>query len=184
MLLGLTAISSGYATPYMINRGRDAADIFTATVGMGYGAKARIGPIHAGAFAGVDAAGLRGGELKLWSINGCEGMGLMSIEGTIFSLEIFQYVDQGDRGKDYLAEGFPLISVVEKAESHRAFVHPYYTQIEVAGGVLGTARLGVNPGELVDFILGWAIIDIFNDDIENQDKIEQTTPQEGLPATL
>lgn len=182
MLLGLTAILSGCTMPYMINRGRDAADVFTTTVGVGAGAKARIGPIHAGLFAGIDAAGLRGGELETWSINGCEGMGLMSIEGTVLSFEAFQYVDQGDRGKDYIAEGFPLISVVEKDKSHRAFVHPYYTQIEVAGGVLGTARLGVNPGELVDFILGWAMIDIFADDIENREKIEQKSPVDGLPT--
>jgi hypothetical protein len=31
-------------------------------------------------------------------------------------------------------------------------------------GLGGTLRLGFNPGELLDFILGWTAIDIYNDD--------------------
>lgn len=40
------------------------------------------------------------------------------------------------------------------------------TQIEVAGGVGRTIRLGFNPGEFLDFILGWTTLDIFDDDLE------------------
>ena len=43
-LLSLTVFCSGCATPYAIDRGRDAADIFTATFGSGYGAKVLVGP--------------------------------------------------------------------------------------------------------------------------------------------
>jgi hypothetical protein len=34
----------------------------------------------------------------------------------------------------------------------------------VGSGAFISQRAGFNPGELVDFILGWAGIDIFNDD--------------------
>jgi len=47
----------------MVDRGRDAADIFTATIGVGGGAKARLGPVHAGIVPfNVGAFGLRGGS--------------------------------------------------------------------------------------------------------------------------
>lgn len=59
----LAVITSGCASPCMANRGHDSADIFTATVGVGGGAKARIGPIQAGLIVNLDKAGLRNGEL-------------------------------------------------------------------------------------------------------------------------
>src|SRR5690554_1302340 len=61
VLLPLVVVATGCATPYMIDRGRDAADIFTATVGIGGGAKARVGPLHAGLFMNCDMYGLRNG---------------------------------------------------------------------------------------------------------------------------
>ena len=45
------------------------------------------------------------------------------------------------------------------------FVSPhYYTQIEVSAGVAGGVKVGFNPGELLDFVLGWFGLDIFSDD--------------------
>ena len=41
---------------------------------------------------------------------------------------------------------------------------PHYTQVEVVAGLLFSVRAGVNPGELLDFLLGWAGIDIYGDD--------------------
>ena len=38
------------------------------------------------------------------------------------------------------------------------------TQCELAAGLGPTVRLGFNPGELVDFILGWTTLDIYGDD--------------------
>ena len=42
----------------------------------------------------------------------------------------------------------------------------YYTQIEAVVGAGPSVRLGFNPGELLDFILGWTTIDIYKDDLE------------------
>ena len=44
-------------------------------------------------------------------------------------------------------------------------LHPYYTQIEVTAALLVSVRVGVNAGELLDFILGWTTLDLFGDDI-------------------
>ena len=58
----IAACLVGCSTPYMINRRRDAADIFTATLGIGLGAKVRVGPANVGLFIGNDLMGHRGGD--------------------------------------------------------------------------------------------------------------------------
>jgi len=42
------------------------------------------------------------------------------------------------------------------------------TQIEAMAGCGHTLRLGFNPGELLDFVLGWAAIDIYDDDVGSE----------------
>ena len=62
--LVLSAILAfGCASPYMAHRGRDAGDIFTATIGAGLGAKARVGPVNVGLYLGGDKLGWRGGSV-------------------------------------------------------------------------------------------------------------------------
>ena len=58
---------AGCATGYWGDRGRDAADIFTCTAGIGGGAKARVGPLQAAAINNADLIGLRAGQ---WLANG------------------------------------------------------------------------------------------------------------------
>ena len=43
----------------------------------------------------------------------------------------------------------------------------YLTQVEAVVGLGPSIRLGFNPGELLDFILGWVTLDIFNDDLNS-----------------
>lgn len=40
----------------------------------------------------------------------------------------------------------------------------YFTQIDVSLGAYLGIRIGINPGELLDFLLGWFKIDIYSDD--------------------
>ena len=40
-----------------------------------------------------------------------------------------------------------------------------WTQIEVAIGLIGDVRLGFNPGELLDLLLGFFGADLYGDDI-------------------
>lgn len=44
----------------------------------------------------------------------------------------------------------------------------------MAGGFIGTLRLGINVVEALDFILGWVGIDILQDDAERRKLKEQS----------
>jgi len=181
ILLFLTTALSGCAGTggYLKDRGRDAADIFTATVGLGGGAKARVGPVHAGLFANEDQVGLRGGKAQKFCP--CVELEMMDIDVTLISVENFS-LKNDNRNKEHSAIGAVGLSGAlidpDFVGPGRDLRHslPYYTQIEVAAGLGPTIRLGFNPGELVDFLLGWFTIDIFADDIGNDDA--KRTPEE------
>ena len=184
ILLGILSgvILSGCATPYMADRKADAKDIFTATVGHGGGAKARLGPVRAGAFFGRDDAGLRGGIVSTDFGDRIVGRfmhGTMDVDAIVFSLECFAPEGRTSatvRGKQFVAGGaLGLSASVPSYEAGDEWSRkpwnqhiPYYTQAEVAVGLGGTVRLGVNAGELVDFLLGWTTLDIFSDDLERR----------------
>jgi len=171
------ASMNGCATPYMRDRVADAKDIFTATVGIGGGAKARVGPIQAAMFFNQDSAGLRGGEwysimetqeLSFASSGIVEAStplpGILALIGgfpILTSVDKFYPKEEENdrRNKNYEAYGILIPGITI---GNRGY---YYTQAEMAVGIGGTIRLGFNPGELLDFILGWTTIDIFKDDL-------------------
>ncbi len=169
LLLGLAALSTGCASPYMVDRGRDAADILTVAVGKGWGVKARVGPILVGEFHNRDTAGLRGGVLLSPSSNEARSRRDRTSflpGGYIVPLwyeEVFRAEGVASlRHKEFSVGSFiPFTSLY--CES---FSLTHLTQVEAAAGLFGTLRLGFNPGELLDFILGWTTIDIYNDDLE------------------
>jgi len=184
-LLAIVLLSVGsiagceHPKAYLIDRGRDAADIVTLTVGLGAGARARMGPLHAGLILFADVGGLRGGNLVTYrpAHAGHEIVGTVMADATIWSHENFflgpNFWGSLHRFKEFEARGLPLLSGVQpalqvtevEAESE-PLVHPYYTQVEAVVALLGGVRAGVNPGEALDFLLGWFGIDIFNDDAE------------------
>lgn len=165
----LAAITSGCASPYMANRGRDSADIFTATVGVGGGAKARIGPFQAGLIANLDKAGLRNGEFfiherKPYSRRGNPGeINLLVVGGdTSNTSETIRR-----RNKEFNTLNLIIPVAIVEPETSQLTPH-YFTQLEVVCGLGPSIRLGFNPGELLDFLLGWFTIDIYNDDIQGK----------------
>jgi hypothetical protein len=185
-LIGLAPIFAGCATPYMIDRGRDASDIFTATVGAGLGAKARIGPLHVGILGSRDYAGLRGGRFKFnygEDRDYCYDADLLFVPiGYLTGGDCFtpEFAFKPDRMKHFQSfifipfwysfmQGERLETLNTSSEGSldmgRESLH-VYTQIEAVIAIGPSIRLGFNPGELLDFILGWTTIDIYNDDIE------------------
>ena len=165
---------------YFEDRGRDAADIFTASAGLGGGAKARIGPLQVGLLTNIDmAGGLRGG--KYGSISWYETATRETIApypykmtkfpDTLYPWDYPTYIFGSDRfqvghnrslaarrGKTYESVSlFPFVALTKQPE--------YYTQIEVVIALVGSVRLGFNPGELLDFVLGWFPLDIYDDDL-------------------
>ena len=187
MIVTMAAIASmaGCASPYMTDRGRDAADIFTATAGVGAGGKARVGPLHLGLLFNCAEAGLRGGEVVVSRPFEKSELGTpKSLDMLFFAygLEAFEGGPLApDRGKCFQSVTFVYLTApapesivygkTTKRASGRHAVYspaPYWTEIEACVGLGGTLRLGFNPGELLDFILGWTTLDIFGDDLESK----------------
>ena len=161
----ISILCATFAGPgYLGNRMRDAADVFTATVGAGLGAKTRVGPAQLGILLASDMWGLRGGQYgNLW-INGRKTQNDDWLApwppDRVFGEEHALYDEEipNRRGKGFHAKSpLPVIGLAPNPA--------YYTQMEVVIGVGVSVRLGFNPGELLDFLLGWANIDIYGDDL-------------------
>lgn len=160
---------TGCATPYMIDRRRDAADIFTARFGFGAGAKVGIGPVQAGILASSDAGGLRGGELSHTRlISGGD------IDFLVLGYDEFVPPEGAasivrKRNKEHKVR-YAMLCIPAATQLTwpipNKYNPSYFTQLEVVGGLFWTVRLGFNPGELLDFIFGWCGSDIYGDDIE------------------
>lgn len=168
LIAGLVS-TTGCSALYLQQRKRDAADIFTLTAGLGVGGKARFGPIQTGLVYQKDAVGLRSGASfasgPSWKM-GANEVGGWDLQAVYFGGEM---PNQGElvseRGKDFdvwnmfVPTGWWETDTMAKVPCH------YLTQIEVNGGAGLGLRLGVNPGELLDFVLGWATLDLFKDDV-------------------
>lgn len=79
--------------------------------------------------------------------------------GGMFGQEIFQRRDlvavARDKGTRAYSP-FPLLAIADRP--------PYYSQVEAVAGLGLSLRLGLNPGELLDFLLGWGGLDLYGDD--------------------
>jgi len=160
---------------YAYDRVKDFEDIFTLSGGLGVGAKSRIGPLNAGLFASHDFTGLRGGDLGLsWGIWDSHYNG--DVEATLFGIEYFEGPGNSQkRGKNFLTgsdpdnpyQFRPFYRYPDFKNEYNLPNYPYYyfTQIEIAGGAVITIRLGVNLGEITDFIAGFFLLDIMKDDV-------------------
>lgn len=179
----ICACCSGCATGYLADRARDGADIFTATLGAGLGGSVRAGPVCAGLVAQTDVAGLRGG--RLFAGFPPEG-DFYQVYATLIPLPWRPPDTPRQFGFESCATR-PFVlddcrSVYHTASTVPCIIMPtvgddnmpvdartrwkHLTQVEALLGLGPSLRLGFNPGELLDFILGWTTIDIFNDDLE------------------
>lgn len=153
----------------MIDRGRDARDVFTFTLGEGMGVKARVGPFQSGLLVQRDAWGLRGGG----SPGGRGASPRDDVSPIPDTLDLQLIV----LGNDAFPTGVPLVQ--DRHKSYEALtvaffstvkpkcgrVPSYYTAIEAVAALGGSVRLGFNPGELLDFVLGWFGLDLYRDDL-------------------
>lgn len=197
----LLLLLTGCSTPYMVDWGRDAADIFTLTYEWGAGTKARMGPFAWGCGVTYCSTGLRGGVL----VSDKEGMPVLpsdcpstsgSYDGSLFGIynyESFQPFSSKvtfNRHKRIKA-GVEYNSVANELENigipfyqsdyyswrYDLFPDytfpPYYTQIEVFVAFILGLRVGFNPGELLDFIVGWTTLDLCHDDVAEKEALEE-----------
>ena len=174
----VAAMVSGCASvgDYWKDRGRDAADIFTVTGGLGVGAKARVGPVGTGLLLQSDMAGVRGGSIEKPSYDSFD-VTLLCVGVECFDLAEFNIERESKdyRGKSFSADNecglcFPRnkFSISEMSERFYHTKWPYYTHIEAVAALGPSVRLGFNPGELLDFLLGFAKVDIADDDTAAQ----------------
>lgn len=135
---------------YFHDRARDFGDIFTVSAETKHlGVSAQIFPASFGvAYGKGKGYGLRSGTFGVYSYS--DKHLLISGEKDFYPLE--------KRGKKkYDLEYF--YTLIPDGPPWQ-----YYWQIEVAAGLGVGLRLGLNLGEMADFMLGWAMIDIANDD--------------------
>ena len=192
---------SGCATSaYLQDRRRDLADVFTVSVGYGLGAKGRVGPFQAASppMVVLDIAGLRCGQWffveskdqRNYAVSPCLGI---PVDGG-WGFFGFDYSPGGrlatEREKAYVSTQLLILClpfyfdknpegkiVLEKAENSSGpyTCHSYFTQIEVVVALVGSLRIGLNPGEFVDFLLGWGTVDLYGDDIGLLGRGRETT---------
>jgi len=142
-------------------------DMVTVTVGWGIGGKVQCGPIQAGLLKCEDRAGLRGGALGAWESNGSDRRS-PSEEVILFpGTTSFLPDDNGvkARHKDFAtAKLGPFIGAFGKWGDPYPRVY-FCSQVEIVAALGPSLRLGVNPGEMMDFMVGWLGVDLYEDDI-------------------
>jgi hypothetical protein len=160
------------------DRRNDAKDVLTVAVGLGLGAKARVGPVQVPLIVQSDYAGLRCGEFfaspmrdDFWTY--------VSEAGHVVDQPSAMYVPEYDilysgyevfnpgglaelRHKRVNSRGMGVYATLDED----ALNYGFYSQVECTVGLVISLRLGVNPGELIDFLLGYAGCDLFADDVK------------------
>ena len=174
---------------YFRDRARDAADILTITAGPGYGVDARFGPMSLGVARTHDQCGLMCGEVfsrkhprlgpehLVWLglfMDDVVPLPLMAghrtIERNRQDEHTFKTTKQ--RHKAYEMGSFLFIPFFIYPTGEDSGYAKLYaaTQIEASVGLGWAIRIGFNPVELLDFLLGWTTIDIFDDDLWRKTK--------------
>jgi hypothetical protein len=165
---------SGCASRYWADRGRDAQDVLTCAVGLGLGVKARVGPVQAPLIVQSDYAGLRCGE---WFASP------MRDDFWTYVSEAGHVVDQPlpiyERDYHFLYSGYEVFDPGGRRPRGTSGRRAWASAWPRSNAISGTARfirrssacgrdrvgrLGVNPGELADLLLGFAGLDVMGDD--------------------
>jgi len=157
--LALILCTGCAGTGYLADRARDAGDVFTATGGVGMGASVKCAFLNLGAISFADKAGLRAGEFYTDPEDGTTFAGQSDL--LLMGETVFRTPETRRRGTDI--HDIKFLGVSEVPTGGRSMGQ--MTQFEIAGALGVGLRLGVNPGELVDFFLGWAYVDVFGDDM-------------------
>jgi hypothetical protein len=129
----------------------------------------------------VGLGGVRGGALlganDFWP-DGADTPVKVEVLGGVVGFETF-WGRHHERGKDYLAAHVGVVTLpcnlldpgdgrtetlLEFAPDLSYRPWPYFSQLELAGGIGMVLRLGVNPGEIVDLLVGVLTLDPFLDD--------------------
>lgn len=146
-------LSCGCTTAYWKDRACDAADVATATIGMGGGAFVQVGPKPVGCGFILDAFGIEDGKFGVPCY-------LTALAGVAERFAVYEFDDMRvKRGK------LPPLAKEEDEGKPLPIMPHHWTQLRIFAGVtIVSVSVGANPGELLDFALGWLGIDIYGDD--------------------
>ena len=161
LLVLASLLSGGCGSAYMKNRVNDAADIFSLGAGVGIGAQARISFLQLGLMSNKEFLGLREGNAMIYGpeTQAHDSDWLLYRHGNFTPL--LDPVQQERRKSSNGYTGWVLFSA-----PHTDRIHMHWlTQVELVGALGPSIRFGVNPLELVDFVLGFTTFDFFGDDI-------------------
>jgi len=163
IILTLLLCSGCAGRGYVSDRARDAADMITVSFGGGAGMRGQFGPLHMGILTYDEIGGLRGGA-SISQEKDSLGYG-REIE-LVWKSNAYFYPQNDfvlERGKAYNLQHAPFFNL-PKQEKEKYPTY-FFTQVEVIFAAVGGIRLGINPGEMLDFILGWTTLDIYGDDL-------------------
>jgi hypothetical protein len=161
----------------------------TLSLACGLGVKARAGPLQFGLlYNGMDFVGLRGGTTYCLARREPPGTALETVT-MLLNFEEFLPDSETthltyERRKAFCSVGVLVFTITEpRGDLHWYETAPYYyTQLEAVVAIGPSIRVGVNPGELVDFILGWFGADIYGDDLSRRAPRENTASLAAAPA--
>lgn len=158
-LLGLTGCT------WLRQRGEDALDVLTLAAVAGGGVGVDIGPLGVGLDYFEDLAGLRGGAVGI-------NRPLAPADGRHVQLLLLGYESTPPvagalaRGKCFTVIKAPIgIPDTETLGQVPPPFAPCWTRVEAVIGLWFGLRVGINPGELVDFLVGWTGLDLYADDL-------------------
>jgi len=159
---------------YFPDRCRDAADILTLTLGFGVGAEAKAGFYKSGVILRGDLIGLSNGEYFLAGQTfSSKDTGRDDSNGGSLHFLLFGFSKQNTKfarirkkGIDtWWFFGFPTGAGFDTGPGSGRFPNSSITQFEASAGLGPLIRLGFNPLEVVDFLLGWFGLDLYGDDL-------------------
>lgn len=155
------------------------------SVGYGIGAKVEVSDARLGFLYEVDCIGLRGGELlydpprwksgrfsheEFYLVAGEShfvGGELAKARGKNFNRDLQLFLGSGWFGKHGAPPGPQTL-----------------TQLEAIVGLGPAVRVGFNPGELADFLLGWLGVDLYGDDVGNHSEAERSDANDVRAPTV
>jgi len=153
--------------------------------------KQGLGLFSWGLFLNQDKAGLRSGELFCPAEKACDEEFFILMPVLLLGQTISTGQDEFSPGgvarserRIFIPTTFCLVYLCRMISTAKTLHSSLRSRSSSLGG---TVRLGFNPGELLDFILGWTTIDIYGDDIEARKQKEKSnqsseaTPKPGAP---
>lgn len=184
ILVGATL--TGCKTDYWSMRKDDLKDIFGCTLVKGYGWDIKGGPIEASLCKIDDKVGYRNGVRISDRIRSSE-LGLLFVS---FDSIQAKHISKGQQellrqSREYKGSGFFGISVGTEPNTGRLRLY-HLTSCEASLAIGYGLRLGFNPGEVVDLLLGFFGVDIYDDDSPAlmSAKLSETTDVFGLSSEV